>query len=136
MGLRERRRHVQGGDDRDGLRDPRQVRLRGPGGREARVRLSVGRAVRQEQEPAAAVVRGRRAVRRPGGAGQRHVRLHRLHQEPVRDGQRADHQPERHGQEQGAQTGAAEGRGRAPAATAARRLLSRHRPRRTITNRG
>lgn len=104
VGLRERRRHVQGGDHRRGLRDARQVRLRGPGGREARVLVPVGHTVRQEPEAAG----GGRVVRGTGGAGQRLVRVHRLHEEPVRDGQRADHQPERHGQEPGPEAGGEE----------------------------
>jgi len=82
------------------LRDPRQVRLRGPGGRQTRVLVPVGRTVRQGQATAvrAAPRAGRRVVRGAGGAGQRYVvRLHRLHQEPVRHGQRTDDQPERHG---------------------------------------
>jgi len=79
LGLRERRRHVQGGDHRRGLRDPRQVRLRGPGGRQARVLVPVRYTVRQGQaaaERAAATAVGRRFVGGAGGAGQRHVRLH------------------------------------------------------------
>lgn len=109
MGLRERRRHVPGGDDRRGLRDPRQVRVRGPGGREARVLVLDRRAVRRRRRQGPAVLR-------LGGAGQRRVRLHRLRAQPVRDGQRADGRPERDGQEQGQETGGggageAQGRG-------------------------
>lgn len=101
VGFRERRRHVQRGDDRRGLRDPRPVRVRGPGGREARVLVPVGAAVRQEPQP-----RVRRGAAAAGaGAGQRHARLRGLHEEPVRDGQRADHQPERGGPEPGPETG-------------------------------
>lgn len=102
VGFRERRRHVQGGDHRRGLRDAREVRLRGPGGREARVLVPDGHTVRQEQGRGAAADGDGSLVRGAGGAGQRQVvRVHRLHEEPVRDGQRADGRLEWHGQEQG-----------------------------------
>lgn len=56
--------------------------------------------MRQEQEHGAAAGGG--LVGGAGGAGQRQViRLHRLHEEPVCDGQRANDQLEWHGQEQG-----------------------------------
>lgn len=125
MGLRERRRHVPGGDHRRGLRDPRQVRVRGPGGREARVLVLDRRAVRRRQGPAV------RRRFRLGGAGQRRVRLHRLRAEPVRDGQRADGRPERDGQEPGQETGDGGGAGEAqgrggPGAVDAGRLGDRY----------
>jgi len=79
----------------------------------------------------AAAGAGRRVVGGAGGAGQRHVRLHRLHQEPVRHGQRADDQLERHGQEPSAETGGPEDRD-ARAALGRPTLLSRHSPPRRI----
>lgn len=94
LGLRERRRLVQGGDDRYRLHHSRQVRLRRSGRPAPRVHLRDGHQVR----------RGGPAAGEPGRHPQ-HVR--RLPGEQARAAQRQDHRPQQHGQEAGASASAA-----------------------------
>ena len=85
LGLRERRRLVQGGDDRHRLHHARQVRLRRPWRSASRVHLRDGYQVR----------RGDPATTGPGHP--QHLR--RLPGEQARTAQRQDHRLEQHGQE-------------------------------------